>query len=154
METFLFIGSLNKEEAQSACHEQSDACPTIFRATDCERWRRAEKKGKEKTKIGEEKNRTVPGRAKIQLGLVPMKCYLVRLHVPLQTLVPFYNATIFPERCPTNELQLSRFFSFLLFSPLSHPPRFIVISRSSNLYSVSEWSCNWQEGVKMQRATF
>ena len=87
------------------------------------------KKGRKETKVGEEKNRTVPGRAKIQLGLVPMRRYLVRLHVPLRTLVPFYNATIFPERCPANELQLSRgprfFLPFLLFFPSSFPPRFV-----------------------------
>lgn len=70
-----------------------------------QRGRGVERREKRKRKR-ETKNKTVPVGTKIRLALVPMKCYLERLRVPLRALVPFYNTTIFSERCPTNEQQL------------------------------------------------
>lgn len=94
------------------------------------------KKGNKRPKV-EAKNKIVPGCAKIQPALVPMKCYLVGLRVLLQALVPFYNATIFSERCPINEQQLFPWsaFSHSFYFSLSLSLCFVILFAS--------FSCNF-----------
>lgn len=97
------------------------------------------KKGNKRPKVGA-KNKIVPGCAKIQPALVPMKCYLVGLRVLLQALVPFYNATIFSERCPINEQQLFPWSAF------SHSFYFPSLPLSLSLCFVilfASFSCNF-----------